>query len=351
MRSGDGEGNTTLTATGGKLVVQASDNSGTGRLGETLISKFGIEGDADVRIKFEETDSGSGTIVYGLCLWNQSESCDSVGVFGGWYGDTLTFGSTGVLYRHIFGASGGIEAFRMVNGGGLIDQGSTAVTCNPCWMRITRSGGTTFNVSYSLNGVSYVQTDSVSMPELDGIEPLYAALSASCNACTSGNWTISMDDWHMASGNIRNGWRARGAWLSPMIAWAGFGEVARNITLTFSDASVTRYVDSVDIVSSSGAILYENTTDITSGSTVFYDLGTSYALQAALSGHDFHVRVSLAGDTFGTMIVSSVTLWTERSEALQFVDDAVDIMWLILFAMILIAIVTTAWYVKSWRGV
>jgi hypothetical protein len=33
------------------------------------------------------------------------------------------------------------------------------------------------------------------------------------------------------------------------------------------------------------------------------------------------------------------------------VDDAVDIMWLILFAMILIAIVTTAWYVKSWRGV
>jgi len=105
------------------------------------------------------------------------------------------------------------------------------------------------------------------------------------------------------------------------------------------------------IMSSSGAVLYENTTDVTSGSTVFYDLGTSYALQAALSGHDFHVRVSLAGDTFGTMSVSSVSLWTERSEALQFVDDAIDIMWLILFAMVLIAIVTAAWYVKRYRGV
>ena len=70
-----------------------------------------------------------------------------------------------------------------------------------------------------------------------------------------------------------------------------------------------------------------------------------------MGGQDFHVRVSLAGDTFGTMTVSSVSLWTERSEALQFVDDAIDIMWLILFAMVLIAIVTAAWYVKRYRGV
>ena len=351
MRSGDGDGNTTMIVTGGKLVVQATDNSGTGRLGETLISKFGIEGDADVRIKFEETDPGTGVVLYGICLWNQSDSCDSAGVFNGWYGDEATFGTTGIMYRHIYGVSGAIEAFTTVNGINLVGQGSVGVTCDSCWMRITRSGGTLFNVSYSLNGVSYVQTDSVSIPELDGIEPLYAALSASCNACTSGDWTISMDDWNMASGNIRNGWRARGAWTSPVIAWAGIGEVARNVTVTFSGASATRYIDSVAIVSSSGAVLYENTTDITSGSTVFYDLGTSYTLQAALSGHDFHVRVSLAGDTFGTMTVSAVSLWTVRSEALQFVDDAIDIMWLILFAMVLIAIVTAAWYVKRYRGV
>jgi hypothetical protein len=235
--------------------------------------------------------------------------------------------------------------------GSLVLQGSATLNCVDvlCYYRIIHdqsSADYTFQTSF--NGVSWTTHETVASAN----QAKWFFILGAGGAGTTVDWTAEFDDWALVA-SVADGYRETASWDTTEItsAYAG-GEVVRNITVAYSGASSSAYIDSVSVVDvDDGEVLYEDGTNIISGSSKFYDLGSAYATETALIGHDFVVRVTLASAGNSSILITAVSLTTVRPAALVFVDDVVNIFWLIFFACILAAIFATAWYVKEWRGV
>lgn len=345
IRTGDGTaGSFTRSIVGGAYTVAATDASGTGRLGATLRGNFGVEGSIDLRMGFKHTvdeeTSPFGNVYTALCLFTQPDECDTVS--GDYY-----YGTEGVfiVFGHLLPV---LQVGKRV-GGVLSQVGSDSTpTCEPCWFRITKAG-TLFTFYYSPDNVNWTQDEQQNIPQLTA-STWYVHASIFSNGVNAGDWAVETDDYLLASGTLPDGYRrTASSWRSPVI---GAEEIARNVTLGYVGASANAYIDSVAIVdANTDEVLWENTTDVASGLTLFNDIGTGYATQTALNGHDFQIRVTLASVGNATVTVQIVQLWTERSLSLQYVDDVVSIFWIIFFAIILTVILFVAWQVKRWRGV
>jgi len=312
-------------------------------LGATLRSNFGVDGSAiDFRIRYDLTDPsdvGGGVVETSLCLFDQPDECDSVS--GDYY-----FSTQGVYYQFTTPGSGPtqLDAVKRI-GGILTGIGTTSSpTCQPCWLRIAKSG-TVFTFYYSTNGSTWVQDEQQDITALTA-STWYLHFTIATNSVFSGSWAVEADHYSLTAGGMVQGFRKIGSWYTPAFLYTG--EVAHNITVDYAGVSADTYIDSVAVVdANSGLVLWENTTNIISGTTVFYALDT----ETPLLGHDFQVRVTLAGDGESSASIRLVTLSTVRAAALVFLDRTIDVAWLILFAMVLAAIFSAAWYVKEWRDV
>lgn len=344
IRTGDGAGTLTRKMLGGKYIVSGTDLGTSGRLGATLRSSFGVDGTIDFSIKYDLTDPPEdNNVITAVCLFDQPDECDSV---SGDYYD----GTSGVYYQFLTSATAlpptFLTAVKRV-GGVLTDIGSLSnPTCDPCWLRI-RKAGTLFTFYYSTDGLAWTQDEQQDIAALSA-STWYLHFTITTNGVFSGSWAVEATDYSLTTGSMIQGYRPQGSWSTPVTTYAG--EIAHNVTVTYSGASANGFIDAVAVVDAvTGRELWEDTTDVINGTSVFYAVPAS--AEAAMIGRDFVVRVTLAGDQDSSPLVTSVTVSTARAAALVFVDNVVNVFWLIFFAVLLATIVAVAWTVKEWRGV
>jgi len=342
LQTEDGTNDCVYGTSSGVFAVNWTSGGGTGRRACGLRGQFGITGDFDVRLKVQLTDNElAGALTANLNIMDVPFLPICCVALAGW--TTVD----GIHMTRYFGDDNFIENGKITAGSGALLGSSTATTNNPEWYRITRVGST-WTTYYSANGAAWTQDETTT--HITG--KVYVSFGYFANSIFSGSTAMNFDNFDVLDGDIdSDGYRKTGAWRTPEFPSShATGEIARNITVTYS-ASADGYIDSVAVVDADdGEVLWENTTDVVAGSSVFYDLG-GYSIETDLIGHDFKVRVTLAGNGETSAIVTSVTLATARASSLVFLDDAINIFWLIFFACILAAIFATAWYVKEWRGV
>jgi len=341
LQTEDGNNDCVYGTSGGVFAVNWTSGGGTGRRACGLRGQFGITGDFDVRLKTQMTDANTGGSMFALL---NVLDVPFIGISGTSQAAT----ADGIQLQKFYGTFDLVRSHEITAGMSAQLGTDTTSASNPEWLRITRTG-TSWETFVSTDGSSWTSDETTT-----GVAgKVYVSFGYAANSVFSGSSSLMFDQFDIATGTIdSDGYRKVGSWRTSEIPSShATGEIARNITVTYS-ASVDGYIDSVAVVDADdGEVLWENTTDVTAGSSVFYDLGGDYSIETDLIGHDFKVRVTLAGNGETSAMVTSVTLATARASSLVFLDSAINIFWLIFFACTLAAIFATAWYVKEWRGV
>jgi len=197
--------------------------------------------------------------------------------------------------------------------GDLVLQGSAILNCVDvlCYYRIIHdqsSADYTFQTSF--NGVSWTTHEVVAAPNQAKWYFIFGAGGAGADL----DWDVAFDDWTLV-GTVLDGFRTSGAdWISPVQAF--MTEVADTITVEYVNASAQGFIDSLAIVNSAGAVLWEYGIDTTIGTTVTVAIPHTFALDQALSV-DWSVRVRLGSDGTYSAVVTLVTATTKLPLTIQ----------------------------------
>jgi len=327
----------------GTYNVTVTNPGSTGRLGSTLVGNFGVTGVFDVRVKFNDTipesDPGGNTF-YALCMFSQPDECDSVS-------GALYVGTNGVYWQ--FSPSvPWFTSFKVnnINNDGWVEEiGSTAfVSCGPpCWLRITKTG-TTWTFYRSTDGTAWAQHSQQVIANFTA-STWYVHLEIHSNGVNDGNtWAAEVDDYNLVTGSLNtNGYRPIGSWKSPLQTYNG--EVAKSIVVGYSGATSTKYIDEIAVVDSQDNVLFADGTNRISGTSANFTIGDNDFL--SLFGKDWSVRVTLAGDGSGSVIVNDITVYTVRSTLTIAISDAP---WIIGFFALISLGLAGALALKKKRG-
>jgi hypothetical protein len=274
-----------------------------------------ISGDFDLRVKIDIiTDTG--VTSHFLDIFNaKNNRCSSTadGVF--------FLNQDGILQTH-----------KCVNGGTTQVGTNTAFATDPFWFRVVRLTNT-YTTYYSMDGSAWTQDETFTDAGVAGA--MYIHLEEA--AAVSGTAVSNYDDFHLASGTVdAGGYRTSGSWTSPSLSFGGSQRIQR-MTLDYSGASATGYVDSISVTDAAGTALFTDSLDLTSGTTRTYDIPD---LGPSVVG-DTRFRVVLAGDGSATPVLEAITVeWGPRGGTTPTVDapDALAVILLFLVPAPLIAL-------------
>ncbi len=272
-------GTQTREITSGSLTLRINTPpDGNARLG--VVTSSTSSGAVDIRMSFDGIVAP--TVVH---LFAQNErAC------------YLTATSDGIVYEISGGpdASYDVRAFTFVNNVATICGAVTALTIDPVWLRVTRSGDA-WTFYYSSDGSSFT-TDEGPCTQVAGA--VYAAARIAGNGFVDNN--IAVDNFYVAAGTIdAGGFRTTGTWTSATQTFAG--EVVAQIDLTFSGATSSNYIDQVAVLDGSGVAIFIDDTNIVSETTATIVVGFSQLLVT-----NWAIRITLAGANAGTVNVASI---------------------------------------------
>lgn len=335
INTGDGNGTTTMKMIGGLVNVTTLNAGGTGRKGESLVSKFNISGNWDVRMKFQVTIPQTGIpLLYGICMQSEPDDCDSVS--GTAYNST-----EGFMLLHFASPQDFFRSYKVKAEPSVVQYNTTTATCNPCWLRMTKTGST-YVTYHSTNNVNWV---------LDGyrVETLpymnwYFSASAFTNGVVSGNWAVTMDDFTIATGTLNDGYRTEGSWASPVTTFSN--ELVKRIYVNYTGADASHYISSIAVLSETNAILYTDNTKRSTGTSTVMTIPDE-ALPI-LDGANFKVRVTLKGDGQNSVIVNEIVVQTTVSPAIALLNKGISAFWLIIFGIVVTLIVIAAYKIRMW---
>lgn len=334
MQTQDGQGDCSRTASGGVLNFTWTSGGGTGRRACGVKSTFQVEGDFDIRIKAQVTDAQEGGGNSGPLFKVFTTPLDDLE-----WSQTYDHIS-GMIIRKIDGA---IQA-RMADGGAQIadsgfigDVGSGLYTVH---LRITRTGDD-WTAYRSADGSSWTQILAATGTDTGQEVIIYAAFRA--NSVFAGTMSTTFDDFDVVTGTLgSDSFRQEGTWTSALEDQEGV-ITPQSINLTYSGVSSTRFIDSVRLVSASGAVLFEDETDITSGTFKSIPVPQSNRLRT-----DWSVEVDLVGDGSGSATVSEIAILTNEfrttaERAFTFGG------WILLFIFLVAIFLIIGWLVKRRR--
>jgi len=340
-RTGDGDGTFLRRFVNGVFNASASgfSGAGTGRLGSTLRSNYGITGAIDARAKFAITDTEdvSGSLFSAMCLFNQPDECDSVS--GSYYAAT-----SGVYY--IRTNTDTLEAASVINGTPALIGSGSSVTCEPCWLRITRSG-TTFTFYYSTNGIDWTQDEQTTIAAL-----IYATWYIHMSLFSNGieefgeTWAMTVDDFQLSTGSLdSDGYRKTGKWDTPLVTFND--EVVKTVTINYTGATAGRFIDQIAVIdNTTGNVLVSEDANWTSGTIATFTIMDNDLF--SLHGKDWRIRVSLIGDGSGSVVITDVTVNTVRSPIAKAIGDGP---WILGFvALITLGLMGAFWFKKKRGG-
>jgi len=187
-----------------------------------------------------------------------------------------------------------LSARTCLNGAETVVGSNTDEPGDPQYYRMTRSGDT-FSWMYSPDGLAWV-TDETSVTV-----GLGTAWYATIIVFANGNlitMSANYDDYHQAAGTLSaSGYRASGSWTSATQSSDG---TEAEVTVTYSGATATAYIDYVAIYDGITEIAVDNT-NIVGGTTITYTFVVDIPA-------GWTVRIGLAGNGAGTATVESVSV-------------------------------------------
>lgn len=338
--TGDGSGTISTSFTSGVFRVSGIAAAGTGRDGTSLRGLFEISGNFDTRMKLDLTnpEDDAGTLSVALCLLSESQNCDSVG-------GANNVGSSGVFYRFFTSPSDIFRAFRMDSGISSQVGADDSVSCDPCFLRIGRSG-TTLTFYRSADGSVWTtdETAVLSSPPTTW----YVSIGVFVNGVQSGTWALDIDDYSLTAGIANFIGRNVARWVSPVTPYMNDQIIPNAIGLDFSGVSATAYVDSVAITDEFGTVLYEDGTDRTSGMSATIAIPSTDVLISDLRT-DWSVRVVIVSASASTPTVTEISVITGL--VLTSVEKGLEFgPWLFGFVVAVTLMMMGAWWIKSKRG-
>src|SRR3990170_4892727 len=237
------------------------------------------------------------------------------------------------------GANRDIEVFTVTNGGAsACGSNPTTLNASARYLRIT-SVGTTYTFYHNLDGSeAWTQFRTCTNANTG---PWYFVVDGASG--TSGTIITLLRDFYLMNGTLNGWYRESGNWTGPIQAWTG--EVPGTITIDYTSASSTQYIDAVSLLSSSGSVIYTDGTNRVTGSSV--DISIPSNVQNGIFGIDWAVRLTLASDGNGTVIIGAVTIETTRSLIAIATSDAPM---LFVFVGILVAGLAGAAWIRNKRG-
>jgi len=275
-------GDQTRTITGGALDLDVGTCVGTCILGEKTAGT--ITGDWDVSIKMTIDAVGGGVNQWEFEIVNEDTRCSGITM-------------DGVML--IYGDGTSLSTYKCLNGV-LVSQGSTPVSANPIWLRVTRATDT-FTTYWSSDGSAWTQ--HAQFTDANVVNPMYSVITLT--ALSSASPGALFDDYHVRIGTVSSGgWRTTGMWTTDDKAYTT--EVVQYINLTYSGATGANYITRTRLLKvSDSSALFTDATDLTSGTTKSYAVPYSAALQT-----DWKVEVQFTGGGAGTPALESVIVWT-----------------------------------------
>ena len=328
---------------GGSYNITVTNPGSSGRNGGTLLGNFGITGSSiDVRVKFTETipetDVG-GNVYWYLCLLSQPDDCI----------ENIYAGTYGVFYREGKDPTDVFAAFKLngQNGDDWSEEiGSTSfVVCSPCWLRITRVG-TVFSFYRSTDGTVWTLDETQDITNFTA-STWFPHIAIASNGVNNGNtWSSEADDYRLANGSMdSSGYRPEGSWVSP--PQTGSDEVAKYIEITYSGATIDRYIDAVKLLDAEGNVLYTDGTNIISGSSVNITIPqwVLYSLHLV----DWSLGIDLIGDGSGSVIIADIRVFTVLAPQLYYTGIAGNSLYILGFIFVLILFFTLMFWLRKRR--
>jgi hypothetical protein len=300
MQSGAPTGAVTHDISGGVMRLGAITSSGFTRVG--AVSRFRVTGDFDVRIKIAKQDTGTSfnTGNYVMLLNEQLPDYNKNN------GGTATV--DGVVYER--NADTTLKAQKITDGVATA-QGGLEFPAFPNCERITRTIGTNTITWYHATGDCSVWTTHTSAVFATTTDLFVVFASWNNAAGGSIDARYDFDDFLVFAGDVKTGgtvasqytgYGKTGSWTSATKTYVA--DIPRSVSVTYSGASASAYIDAIAIVDASGNVIYQDGTDRTSG--------TSATANVPASSGGLHqnwaVRVSLAGSGSASPTVSEVSI-------------------------------------------
>lgn len=244
----------------------------------------------------------------------------------------------------------GIDVYKCLLGSPIFLSSAGISTPNPVYLRITRVSNV-YGMWYSINGLSYSQINTFN----GAIVPVWSVISQyaqSSNKTTSGFWT----NFNIVTGSVNQwGYRSNGSWVSPVVSYLNDSVIARNITVLFSGASVSRYIDRIEVLNKNNIVIYSNVTKITVGSSVTIHLpSTDSFIESARV--NWKIRISLAGDGIGSINISEISVQTGLIYTYNEIvsKDITTKVWdgfvILVFISLVVLFFVAAFGVRKYRG-
>lgn len=234
----------------------------------------------------------------------------------------------GVFY--FVSAQGAIQPYTLTNGAETAIGTLDFVGVTPLWLRIARSGST-ITWYYRNTDAGGWTTDS-SMSFVTSVAMMVNVVVWNNDAT---NIQVGFDNYNVATTGPAAvqafGFRPTGEWRSTPYDWQTTPEVPTNVTVTYSGASSTAFIDAVVVRNANtGAILFIDGTDRTTGTSFTVVIPTTD--YDAVAGRDWLVGVVLSGDGTGSPSTESVTVDT----APPFSIDIVSVFGLATFIVLMV---------------
>jgi putative BNR repeat neuraminidase/PKD domain-containing protein len=250
-----------------------------------LSSTFTVSGNFDVRVKTSTPVDGSGRRAQ-LCVANEPLACD----YGLAYSSTMK----GFVYGHDVDSS----AYALnISGGTFTQIGSTsAISADPFWERIDRSGNT-FNFRYSTDGSAWTLDETIVRG--DAPSSFIVTLAYVNNGVTDGTGTF--DDFNVVAGTIdAGGYRSRGSWTSPLTD-TGRRPIAIALTTASPCVNPLWLVDYVALLDAQGNSVWRADADLPCGTAQTVEVPGNVPAVGI-----WRVQVGLKGDGAGSPILTDV---------------------------------------------
>lgn len=280
-------------------VVPTGSGSTSVRMVETLRGRIG--GDFDVRVRAikinAEVSFNTGNR---FMLLNERQASTSP-----FSGGSFTVDGVG-FYRE---ADTRLDAFRATDGTETF-VGSSSFPADTICYRVARVVATdtiTWYYSTDANCASWIQQATTTFATSAS---MYVILQVWNDGDVGKNARYDWDNFTLAAGSLASSvsldstdyYRLAGSWTSPTQTFVS--DIPISVTVGYSGASTSGYINSIAIVDSVGAVIWQDTTHRTSGTSITVPVaGGGTALR-----HNWAVRVTLAGDGTAAPTVTDVSV-------------------------------------------
>lgn len=340
IMTGDGAGSPFFRFDGSVFAVSYNGSAGSGRKGDSLIGTFAIQGNFDVRIKFNVPDTvETGSLSEALCMLSDPNACDPTS-------GPLSQSAVGVMYRYF---TSPINLFRAYNVSvaNVFQVGSdTSAVCDPCWLRLARSGNTV-TFYWSLNGSSWTTDETYTFSPAPST--WYVSFGPDGNLVTSGSWRMNTDDYYLAAGTLSQGGYGRsGSWKSNLQTYTGDRSIVTSVHLDYSASGGNWTIGPISVLNATGAVLYQDAAVIANGSSVDIPVPmTDENILALRSNWTIKIPMTGTGNAGVSVLSVTATLSTESTVGEVVVEGATNAFWLLLFVSFCAVIVFGAWVVRE----